>query len=395
MLVQVGLGSAYAWSVFRNPLSDAFGWSISEVTLTFSLFVLSAGFASVIGGLWLERSGPRVVLVASGVLYGGGVALAGRSGGDLWLLYLTYGVLGGAGMGLGYIVPIATLQRWFPDRRGLINGLAICGIPAGALIAAPVADRLLERVGVLDALLVLGIVYGGLVAGAGLLLRDPPGSPAADASSELELHQALRCWQWYALWGAFFLCVNAGVGLISQAAPMAQEIGEVSATAAAGIVSALFVGDALGRLVWPWCSDRFGRRATFAAICLLQAATFVALAAAGSYLAFAILAALCLFNYGGSSGLMAPFVGDVFGIARVGSIYGLMLTAWGVGGVTGPLLIAELRETTGSYDAALYVLAALMPIAALLAVALRRPPQAPMRGAGSTHQRHGPPSGRG
>jgi OFA family oxalate/formate antiporter-like MFS transporter len=373
VLVQVGLGSAYAWSVFRNPLSDAYGWSISEVTLTFSLFVLAAGVAAVAGGLWLERSGPRVVLVASGLLYGGGVALAGRSGGDLWLLYLTYGVLGGAGMGLGYIVPIATLQRWFPDRRGLINGVAICGIPAGALIAAPVAGRLVEDVGVLDAMLVLGVVYGLLVAGAGLLLRDPPGSPANAASPELALRQALRTWQWYALWAAFFLSVNAGVGLISQAAPMAEEIGGVGATAAAGIVSALFVGDAVGRLAWPWCSDRFGRRATFAAMCLLQGATFVALAAAGSYLAFALLAAVSLCNYGGSSGLMAPFVGDVFGIARVGSIYGLMLTAWGLGGVTGPLLIAELRETTGGYDAALYVLAGLMPVAALLAVALRRP----------------------
>jgi MFS transporter, OFA family, oxalate/formate antiporter len=373
VLVQVGLGSAYAWSVFRNPLSDAFGWSISEVTFTFSLFILTAGLTSVVGGLWLERSGPRAVLAASGFLYGGGVALSGLSDGRLWVLYVSYGVLAGAGMGLGYIVPIATLQRWFPERRGVVNGIAVCGIPAGALLAAPVARSLIDRVGVLDALSVLGIGYGAIVVGAGLVLREPVGRerPTRGGRRDRGLREALRSWQWYALWGLFLLSVIAGVGLISQAAPMAQEIGDVGAAAAAGIVSVAFVGDALGRLTWPWASDVFGRRRTFCALCGLQSVTFVAMTFAGSYVVFAVLAALVLFNYGGSSGLMAPFVGDVFGLSRVGSIYGLMLTAWGLGGVIGPLLIAEVRQATGSYDGALWVLAACMPLAAVLALSLR------------------------
>ena len=175
VLVQVGLGSAYAWSVFRRPLSEEFGWSISMVTVTFSLFILTAGLASVLGGVWMQRSGPRPVLVASGILYGGGVALASKSADALWLLYGSYGVIAGAGLGLGYIVPIAVLQRWFPDRRGLINGIAVCGLPAGALLAAPIAGWLIARSGVLDAFLVLGVAYGVVIIGAG----NAPARPTA------------------------------------------------------------------------------------------------------------------------------------------------------------------------------------------------------------------------
>lgn len=378
VLVQMGLGSAYAWSVFRRPLSDAYGWSISAVTLTFSLFVLTAGMASVIGGLWLQRSGPRPVLLASGILYGGGVALASTSAGALWLLYGSYGVIAGAGLGLGYIVPIAVLQRWFPDRRGLINGVAVCGIPAGALIASPVAGWLVGRVGVLDAFLVLGIVYGGVIIGAGSLLRDPPppgrAAGAAGEPRDWDLRGALRTRQWYVLWATFFLSVTAGVGLISAAAPMAQELGGLAAGAAAGVTGALFVGDALGRLLWPWWSDALGRRRVFVAIFCVQAAAFVTLSTARSALAFALLGSLILFNYGGSSGAMAPFVSDLYGARNVGSIYGLMLTAWGLGGVLGPLVIAAMREATGDYSGALLIVAAIMALGTLLPASLRAPP---------------------
>lgn len=378
VLVQMGLGSAYAWSVFRRPLSEEYGWSISAVTVTFSLFILTAGLASVLGGLWLQRSGPRPVLVASGVLYGGGVALAGTSAGALWLLYGSYGVIGGAGLGLGYIVPIAVLQRWFPDRRGLINGIAVCGIPAGALIAAPVAGWLVARAGVLDAFFVLGAVYGVVIIGAGAALREPPPYPAAaraaGAPRDWDLRGALRTRHWYTLWATFFLSVTAGVGLISAAAPMAQELGGLTAGAAAGATGVLFVGDALGRLLWPWWSDALGRRRVFVAIFCAQAAAFATLSAARSALTFALLGTLILFNYGGSSGAMAPFVADLYGARNVGSIYGLMLTAWGLGGVLGPLLIAAMRQATGSYSGALLVVAATMALGTLLPASLRRPP---------------------
>lgn len=383
VLVQLGLGSAYAWSVFRRPLSEEFGWSISTVTVTFSLFILTAGLTSVLGGLWLQRSGPRPVLVTSGVLYGGGVALASASADALWLLYGSYGVIAGAGMGLGYIVPIAVLQRWFPDHRGLINGIAVCGIPAGSLIAAPIAGWLVARSGALDAFLVLGVVYGAVIIAAGAVMRDPPKLPSeprtahlTDETRDWSLRRALGSWQWYALWATFFVSVSAGVGLISAAAPMAQEIGGVSAGAAAGITGALFVGDALGRLLWPWSSDTLGRRRVFVAIFCLQAGAFVMLSGAGSALAFVVLAMLILFNYGGSAGTMAPFVADLYGPRHVGPIYGLMLTAWGFGGVLGPLVIAAMRDATGSYSGALLVIAAIMVLGALLSMSLRGPPTA-------------------
>ena len=376
VLVQMGLGSAYAWSVFRRPLSEEFGWSISTVTMTFSLFILTAGFAAVLGGLWLQRSGPRAVLVASGILYGGGVALASRSADALWLLYASYGVIAGAGMGLGYIVPIAVLQRWFPDHRGLINGIAVCGIPAGSLIAAPVAGWLVARSGPLDAFLVLGVVYGVLIIGAGAFLRDPSGSDVASGARDWSVRGALGTWQWYVLWATFFVSVTAGVGLISAAAPMAQELGGVGAGAAAGITGALFVGDALGRLLWPWWSDTLGRGRVFIAIFCLQAGAFVMLSAAGSTAAFVGLASLILFNYGGSSGIMAPFVADLYGPRHVGPIYGLMLTAWGFGGVFGPLVIAVMRDVTGTYSGALLIVAATMALGALLPMSLRGRPVA-------------------
>ena len=385
VLVQLGLGSAYAWSVFLRPLSDESGWSTSTVTVTFSLFILTAGFASVLGGLWMQRCGPRPVLVASGILYGGGIALASRSADALWLLYGSYGVIAGAGMGLGYIVPIAVLQRWFPDHRGLINGIAVGGIPAGALIAAPVAGWLVARTGTLNAFLVLGAVYGTVIISAGAVLRNPPrpdvasGSPAAQQTEETRdwsLRGALRTWHWYALWATFFVSVTAGVGLISAAAPMAQEIGGVGAGAAAAVTGALFAGDALGRLLWPWWSDTLGRRRVFVAIFCLQAGAFVILSAAGSATAFVILAMLILFNYGGSSGTMAPFVADLYGPTHVGPIYGLMLTAWGFGGVLGPLVIAAMRDATGTYSGALLAVAAIMALGTLLPLSLRGRPTA-------------------
>jgi OFA family oxalate/formate antiporter-like MFS transporter len=174
VLMQLALGAVYAWSVFRDPLMKNFGWSISEVTLTFSIAILALGFASFLGGLWMSRVGPRTVGIAAGVCYGLGVALASLSSGRLWVLYLTYGVLGGLGLGLGYIVPVATLVKWFPDRRGFITGLAVAGFGAGALVTAPVAAALIQRIGVLLTLAILGITYLIMVVAGASVMRNPP-----------------------------------------------------------------------------------------------------------------------------------------------------------------------------------------------------------------------------
>jgi MFS transporter, OFA family, oxalate/formate antiporter len=174
VILQLALGAVYAWSVFRTPLVKGFGWSISEVTLTFTIAIFTLGVAAFVGGLWMQSAGPRIVGIAGGICYGLGVFLAGFSNHGLWLLYLTYGLLGGAGLGLGYIVPIATLVKWFPDRRGFITGIAVAGFGGGALVTAPIANRLIADVGVLRTFNILGVAYFVLVVGASLFMVNPP-----------------------------------------------------------------------------------------------------------------------------------------------------------------------------------------------------------------------------
>lgn len=174
VIMQIALGAVYAWSVFRIPLTRAFGWTISQVTLTFTIAIFVLGVAAFVGGLWMRKVGPRRVAIVAGILYGGGVFLASFSAGKLWWLYLTYGLIGGMGLGLGYIVPVATLVKWFPDRRGMITGIAVAGFGAGALITAPIANRLIASVGVLKTFAVLGIAYLVAVTIPALFMKDPP-----------------------------------------------------------------------------------------------------------------------------------------------------------------------------------------------------------------------------
>src|SRR6195256_1609373 len=174
VLLQVALGAVYAWSVFRLPLAKQFGWSISEVTLTFTISIFVLGVAAFFGGLWLNRKGPRIVALTGGFLYGAGIFLASFSGHKLWWLYLTYGVIGGIGLGFSYIVPVAVLVKWFPDRRGLITGIAVGGFGAGALVTAPVATWLIQSVGVLQTFAYLGVAYLIVTIIAGLFMQNPP-----------------------------------------------------------------------------------------------------------------------------------------------------------------------------------------------------------------------------
>jgi OFA family oxalate/formate antiporter-like MFS transporter len=391
VLMQIALGAVYAWSVFRIPLTKTFGWTISEVTLTFTIAIFVLGLAAFAGGLWMRRAGPRTVALTAGVLYGAGVALASLSGGRLWWLYCSYGVIAGVGLGLGYIVPVATLVKWFPDKRGLITGLAVAGFGAGALITAPLATRLIASVGVLRTFAILGASYFVAVTGGALFMCDPPegfdphkdrvpdndhvgnGRQAVPSARSATLGGALRTWQWYALWLLLFLNTTAGIAVISQAAPMFQEITAISAARAASIVGVIAIANGAGRLLWAWLSDAIGRRAVFLAMFVLQAIIFAMLPAAHSLTLFAGLTVAVLLCYGGGFGTMPAFAADYFGAEHVGSIYGLMLTAWGVAGVAGPTLIATLRERSGGYDSALRSIAVLMLISAIIPLLVRPP----------------------
>ena len=384
VFLQIALGAVYAWSVFRVPLAKQFGWSISEVTLTFTISIFVLGFAAFFGGLWLNRKGPRVVALTGGVLYGLGVFLASFSHKLSWL-YLTYGVIGGIGLGLGYIVPVAVLVKWFPDRRGLITGIAVGGFGAGALITAPVATRLIQSVGVLSTFAYLGIAYLIVTVVTGLFMQNPPDgwkpvgwTPTTNQTShragrDFTLSEALKTWQWYALWLLLFLNTCAGISIISQEAPLFQEETGVTAAIAASMVGLASIGNAVGRVFWAWVSDLITRSATFFVMFVAQILLFWLLPNIATAWFLTIVTFVVLMCYGGGFGTMPAFTADYFGPKNVGPIYGLMLTAWGFASVFGPLLIAHMRETAGSYRGALHIIAGVMTISAVLPILVRPP----------------------
>jgi len=385
VLMQVALGAVYAWSVFRAPLVKQFGWSISEVTLTFTISIFVLGISAFLGGLWLNRKGPRVVAITGGILYGLGVFLASFSANKLWWLYLSFGLIGGIGLGLSYIVPVAVLVKWFPDRRGLITGIAVGGFGAGALITAPVATSLIQSVGVLNTFAYLGIAYLIVTVVASLFMQNPPEgwrpegwTPTASQTSQraggdYTLGQALKTWQWYALWLLLFLNTFAGISIISQEAPIFQELVGVSAVVAASMVGIASIGNALGRVFWAWVSDLITRRATFFVMFVAQVLLFWFFPNIVTASLMTIVTFVVLMCYGGGFGTMPAFAADYFGPKNVGPIYGLMLTAWGFASAFGPLFIAHMRETSGSYRGALHVIAGVMAVSILLPILISPP----------------------
>jgi OFA family oxalate/formate antiporter-like MFS transporter len=385
VLLQMALGAVYAWSVFRIPLAKQFHWTISQVTLTFTIAIMVLGFASFFGGLWLKRVGPRVVALTGGALYGSGVFLASFSYHGLWWLYLTYGVIGGIGLGFGYIVPISVLVRWFPDRRGLMTGIAVGGFGAGALVTAPAATRLIQSVGVLQTFAYLGVAFLIVSVVSGYFMQNPPEGWQPEgwtpkpkelgqrSAKDLTLGGALKTWQWWALWMLLFLNTSAGISVISQEAPMFQELAKVTAIVAAGMVGIVSIGNAVGRVFWAWASDTLGRRTTFAAMFVLQVALFWFLPILHSAASVTVVGFIILLCYGGGFGTMPAFAADYFGSANVGSIYGLMLTAWGFASAFGPLLIAHMRQSSGSFAGGLHAIALVMTISVVLPLLVRPP----------------------
>jgi OFA family oxalate/formate antiporter-like MFS transporter len=387
ILLQMVLGSIYAWSVFRLPLAHQFHWTNAQVTLTFTISIFVMGLAAFSGGLWLNRSGPRIVAMTGGLLYGAGVFLASFSANRLWWLYLTYGLLGGIGLGFGYIVPVAVLVKWFPDRRGLITGIAVGGFGGGALLTAPIATHLIQRVGVLPTFAYLGVVDLVIAMAAGYFMQNPPtgwrpenwapnpSQSAQRTARDFTFGEALSSWQWYALWFLLFLNTCAGISLISQESPIFQELGKVSVIVAAGMLGIAALGNAIGRVFWAWISDSISRRWTFVAMYAVQVILFWILPSLTSAALLTTVSFIILMCYGGGFGTMPAFAADYFGSKNVGPIYGLMLTAWGCASAFGPLLIAHLHQGSGSYTAGLHIIAAIMAVSTLLPL-LVRPPKA-------------------
>lgn len=390
IVMQLALGSVYAWSVFVIPLQKLSGndpkvWTTTGVTLTFTIAIAVLGVGAAIGGFWLDRVGPRIVGTTAAVCYGLGVLLAGFSVHSLPLMYLSYGVIGGLGMGLGYIVPVATLVKWFPDRRGLVTGLAVCGFGGGAVLAAPIATSLIGSVGVGTTFILLGIVYLVMVLAASQFYSNPPAGyrPAGwtpnvkqasqRAARDFTPGEALKRGQWFVLWATLALNVTAGIAIISQAKPIALGAG-AGAAAATLFVSLIAIFNGGGRFLWAWFSDLIGRRQVFMIMFALQTVLFVLLALfLKSYALLVVPALIVALCYGGGFGTMPAFTADYFGAKKAGSIYGLMLTAWSAGGILGPILIARVKDSTGGYTAALYMIAGIMVVSILLPLFVRPP----------------------
>jgi MFS transporter, OFA family, oxalate/formate antiporter len=383
--LQMALGASYSWSVFRIPLVKEFGWTIAQVSFTFAICWFFLGCTASLGGLWLNRRGPRIVAIVAGFLWGGGVFLTSFAAHKLWLLYLAFGVIGGTGLGMGYIVPIAVLVKWFPERRGLITGIAVGGFGAGSLIAAPIAGRLMQHVGLMPTFAYLGVAYATVAVLSGLFMRNPPHDwkpagwqPTAAQLSQrsdrdFTLSEALRSWQWWALCGLMSINTTAGLSVVSQAAPIFQELGKVSAVTAATLVGVIAIGNGIGRVFWAWFSDATARKTAFFSMYLLQAVLFWTYHSITSVTLLTIVTFIIVMCYGGGYGITPAFAADYFGPRHVGPIFGLMLLPWAFPAAFGPLLFAYLRETTGGYTQALYLIATMLTIALILPLIVSPP----------------------
>ena len=386
VLVQLALGAVYAWSVFVNPLIDQMGWSRTQTALPFIVTIGVLFIGTLVGGRIQDRIGPRPVVLAGGIIYSVGVMLASLVSrpDQLWLLVLTYGVVAGLGLGAGYIVPIAMLVKWFPDKRGLITGIAVAGFGAGALVTAPVANRLMVADDVSQVFLPLGLAYLVATILGGALFRNPPagyrvpgfdGSRArvAGTANSFTLGEALRTPQWYRLTAILALNVTAGIALISQAAPAAVEITGMGAASAASLVGVLAVFNGAGRVVWGWTSDFIGRMRTFLAIFVVQVLCFALLPSAMPVALFVVLGALVYLCYGGGFGTMPATAADFFGPDNAGGIYGAMIVGWSIGGVVGPFVIAAIADATGGFTIPFYIIAVMVLGSAVLPLATKKP----------------------
>jgi len=382
--MQLALGAVYGWSVFLNPLQEAFGAGKPAVNLTFTITLAVLGLTAAFGGSLQRGIGPRATAILAGVFYGGGIMLSGLAP-NLAALYVAYGVLGGIGLGLGYIVPLAVLLKWFPDRRGFIGGLAVTGFGLGALITSPLATALIKSYGVQSTLMLLGAGYFIVIVLAALFLRPapdgyaPPGwrsapPSTANAGMTITLAQALRSPHWHLLWWMLAINVTAGAALISVAAPLAEELTQVGPALGALAVCVIAVFNGIGRLLWGTVSDTIGRARTFLALFLIQGIVFALMPAIDGFAVLLAPLAIVALCYGGGFGTMPAFASDVFGTANAGTIYGAMLTAWSAGAIVGPMVIALVP-----YRVALALIAVLLAAATALPMAFAMAGRYPAR----------------
>lgn len=386
--VHVSIGAIYAYSVFKKPLLVELGWETSQTAWAFSIAILFLGLSAAFLGPAVERMGPRKSGMLSAVFYGAGLAVAGLgvSTGEILVFYLGYGAIAGIGLGMGYICPVATLVRWFPDRRGLATGLAVMGFGFGALLASSLIQLLLVAVGVASSFYVLAICYFVIMMAAAQYLENPPedwvpkgmrdgqsagGSKRTEDLAELDSLEALGTLRFYYLWVMLFINITCGIAVISVASPMSQEIAGLTPAAAAAMVGLMGLFNGLGRIAWASLSDVIGRPLTYTAFFCIQLVAFFALPKTTNSLAFQALVFLIVSCYGGGFSSTPAFIGDVFGTKKLSAIYGNILTAWAAAGLVGPLIAARVRESTGSYEQTLQIFAGFFVFALICSVLMQ------------------------
>ena len=434
LAIHLCIGMAYGFSVFWLPLSRALGgaaprtcdatvsipaelfttacdWRISTMGWMYTLFFVFLGSSAALFGGWLERAGPRRAGLVSAACWCGGLCISalGVRLHQLWLLWLGSGVIGGIGLGLGYISPVSTLIKWFPDRRGMATGMAIMGFGGGALVGAPLADRLMKRFatpgspGVAETFLALAAIYFVFMVGGALGYRVPPpgwrpAGPTVRAGStnsgsrHVPASRVFGIRQFWLLWLVLLLNVSAGIGIVGMASPLLQEVfggrligidaplarldaagQKATASAGAAFTGLLSLFNIAGRFAWASLSDRIGRRTTYAIFFLLGGALYASipsLARAGSLPLFVAACCLILTMYGGGFATIPAYLADLFGTQMVGAIHGRLLTAWSTAGILGPVLVNYIREYqlargTGSaeaYNVTMYLLGGLLAV---------------------------------
>ena len=400
--IHICIGSVYAWSTFNRPIHALFPndpWWFSPPYTTFSTALILLGLSAAFGGPWVERKGPRAAATLAAILFGvgliiGGIGLALKQS---VLVFLGMGVIGGMGCGIGYIAPVSTLVKWFPDRRGMATGMAIMGFGGGAFLAGYLNVYFMNLVGVAKTVMALGVVYLIVMMLGALLIRRPPTGwqpegwvPPVNRNEmitnrQFSRNEALGTVQFYLLWGILFINVTAGIGILAQASPMMQDMFQKTALQAAAVVSLISLFNAGGRFFWASFSDYIGRRNTYIVFFVTQIVLFLlipSLAGRGEWVIFEAALFVIFTMYGGGFATIPAFLADMFGAQNVGAIHGVLLTAWSAAAIAGPVIITELSNSAKAslapgaskihiYDRPLQVLAAALAVGFILTLLVR------------------------
>lgn len=384
--IHISIGSVYAYSVMTNPVKDIFDVDGSVIKWAFKIAILLLGLSAAFLGRWVEKVGPRISGTTAGIFYGIGILGSGLAVQleSLTLFYLCYGIIGGIGLGLGYITPVSTLVKWFPDRRGLATGMAIMGFGFAALIFGPVMQSLFDAVGVSNAFYILGAIYMVLILSSARYIERPPEGYLPDGfkpgegktikadMANIDANEALKTPRFYYIWIMMFINIACGIAIISAASPMMQEKLSYTPMEAAAIVGLIGVFNGLGRIMWSSLSDYLGRANTYIIFFAFQILAFFFLPKISMELTFLVVLFTVITMYGGGFATLPAFLGDLFGTKQLGAIHGMVLTAWALAGVIGPTIYDVVKNATGSLDATLSVFAGLFVIAFIVSLLMKR-----------------------